>query len=118
VTRAKSEEASKPLVKDVPFRLLAEIETSNGWCYSCNHSFSICFLCFTSVTKRQPIVVATDPAITEELRQAELHYQRAIQALSEVSQRKIDAMDPAMAQILNDNLATDGLLRKGMSGCC
>jgi hypothetical protein len=56
--------------------------------------------------ERQPIVVATDPAITEELRQAELHYQRAIQALSEVSQRKIDAMDPAMAQILNDNLAT------------
>jgi hypothetical protein len=56
--------------------------------------------------ERQPIVIAIDPAITEELRQAELHYQKAIQALSEVSQRKIDAMDPAMAQILNDNLAT------------
>ena len=44
--------------------------------------------------------------VFRDLQQAELHYQKAIEALSEVSQRKIETLDPAMAQILNDNLAT------------
>ena len=55
---------------------------------------------------------AKDRGITSEaqvffdLQQAEQHYQKAIEALSEVSKRKIETLDPAMAQILNDNLAT------------
>jgi hypothetical protein len=49
---------------------------------------------------------STEAVVFQELRQAELHYQKAIEALSDVSQRKIENMDPAMAQILNDNLAT------------
>ena len=44
--------------------------------------------------------------VFQELHQAELHYQKAIEALGEVSKRKIETLDPAMAQILNDNLAT------------
>jgi hypothetical protein len=48
----------------------------------------------------------TEVVILQELQQAERHYQRAIETLSEVSQRKIEGLDPAMAQILNDNLAT------------
>ncbi len=50
--------------------------------------------------------VTTESAVFEELKQAELHYQEAIDALSEVSSRKIDSLSPRMAQILNDNLAT------------
>ena len=50
--------------------------------------------------------VSPEAAIFQELQQAELHYQKAIVALNEVSQRKIESLDPAMAQILNDNLAT------------
>jgi hypothetical protein len=44
--------------------------------------------------------------VFQQLQQAELNYLKAIESLSEVSQRKIENMDPAMAQILNDNLAT------------
>lgn len=50
--------------------------------------------------------VSSEAQLFQELQQAELHYQKAIEALSEVSKRKIDTLDPAMAQILNDNLAT------------
>ena len=50
--------------------------------------------------------VSSEAQVFQELQHAELHYQKAIEALSEVSKRKIDMLDPAMAQILNDNLAT------------
>jgi len=64
------------------------------------------FYYFYSRQGNQTNPVPTEAAVFQELRQAELHYQKAIDALSEVSQRKIESMDPAMAQILNDNLAT------------
>lgn len=54
----------------------------------------------------QEVKVSSEAQIFRELQQAELHYQKAIEALSEVSKRKIETLDPAMAQILNDNLAT------------
>ena len=50
--------------------------------------------------------ITSEAQVFRELQQAESHYQKAIEALSEVSQRKIETLDPAMAQILNDNLAT------------
>lgn len=61
---------------------------------------------FYSRYGKEQNTVSPEAAVFQELRQAELHYQKAIEALSEVSQRKIESMDPAMAQILNDNLAT------------
>jgi hypothetical protein len=61
------------------------------------------FYFFTRSGKEGP---PTELVALQELQQAEQHYQRAISALSEVSQRKIGSLDPAMAQILNDNLAT------------
>ena len=54
----------------------------------------------------QEVKVSSEAQVFQELQQAELHYQKAIEALSEVSKRKIETLDPAMAQILNDNLAT------------
>ena len=51
-------------------------------------------------------IVSSETEVIRELRQAETHYQKAIQALNEDSRRKIETLDPAMAQILNDNLAT------------
>jgi hypothetical protein len=50
--------------------------------------------------------VTSEAQVFQELHHAELQYQKAIEALSEVSRKKIETLDPAMAQILNDNLAT------------
>lgn len=52
------------------------------------------------------VAVSTETAVFEQLKQAETNYQKAIEALSDVSRRRIEMLDPAMAQILNDNLAT------------
>src|SRR5262245_32446094 len=57
-------------------------------------------------TQRGGPRVSPEAQIFHELQQAEVHYQKAIEALSEVSKKKIETLDPAMAQILNDNLAT------------
>jgi hypothetical protein len=40
------------------------------------------------------------------VQKAELHYQNAIQALSEVSQKRLQSLRPELAQIFTDNLAT------------
>jgi hypothetical protein len=61
---------------------------------------------FYSQRGGQEAKVSSEAQIFRELQQAEVHYQKAIEALSEVSKRKIETLDPAMAQILNDNLAT------------
>ena len=45
-------------------------------------------------------------AAFEDLKQAELKYEQAIEELSRVSQRKLAALSPQLAQIFNDNLAT------------
>jgi len=45
-------------------------------------------------------------AAFEDLKQAELKYEQAIEELSRVSQRKLAALNPDLAQIFNDNLAT------------
>ncbi len=47
-----------------------------------------------------------DALVLQEVRQAELHYQRAIEALSGISQKHLETVDPALAQIFKDNLAT------------
>ncbi|MEW5978524.1 MAG: zf-HC2 domain-containing protein [Acidobacteriota bacterium] len=48
----------------------------------------------------------TESALYVELKKAEEHYQQAIRALTDVSQRKLQSLDPSVAQMLNDNLAT------------
>ncbi|MBM3802730.1 MAG: zf-HC2 domain-containing protein [Acidimicrobiia bacterium] len=68
--------------------------------------FSTAFFYYYVQRDAQPAKVSSEAQVFQELRQAELHYQQAIEALSEVSRRKIETLDPAMAQILNDNLAT------------
>jgi len=68
--------------------------------------FSTTFFYFYSQRGSQEVKVSSEAQVFQELQQAELHYQKAIEALSEVSKRKIETLDPAMAQILNDNLAT------------
>lgn len=67
---------------------------------------STTFFYFYTQRGSQEAKVSSEAQVFQELQQAELHYQKAIEALSEVSRRKIDTLDPAMAQILNDNLAT------------
>lgn len=49
---------------------------------------------------------AREIAVFQQLQQAESHYQQAIQALDEVSHQKLNTLDPALAQIFQDNLAT------------
>ncbi len=50
--------------------------------------------------------VSPEAAVFLELKKAELHYQQAIEALNDVSQKKLESLDPALAQIFTDNLAT------------
>ena len=67
---------------------------------------STTFFYFYTQRGSQELKVSSEAQVFQELHQAELHYQQAIDALSEVSKKKIETLDPAMAQILNDNLAT------------
>jgi hypothetical protein len=57
---------------------------------------------------REPssVAVTNEVETIRQLQGAELHYQKAIQALDEASRHKIQSVEPRMAQILNDNLAT------------
>ena len=64
-------------------------------------------LLVTRLPHRQPETpVSSDALALQEVRDAELHYQRAIQALTESSQKRLETLDPTLAQIFNDNLAT------------
>ena len=51
-------------------------------------------------------ITSHQEALLKELRKAEANYQKAIDALSASSQRKLEDLDPTLAQIFNDNLAT------------
>jgi hypothetical protein len=54
-----------------------------------------------------PIAVTShQEALSEELRKAEANYRTAIEALRASSQKKLEHLDPTLAQIFNDNLAT------------
>jgi vacuolar-type H+-ATPase subunit H len=53
-----------------------------------------------------PVGVTPEIEVIRQLQDAELHYQKAIQALDEASRHRIQSAEPRMAQILNDNLAT------------
>ena len=53
-----------------------------------------------------PVADTHEVEAIHRLQDAEQHYRNAIQALDEVSRRKILSVDPRMAEILNDNLAT------------
>ncbi|MEW5976278.1 MAG: zf-HC2 domain-containing protein [Acidobacteriota bacterium] len=57
---------------------------------------------------REPIPPPALPEVAafEDLKTAELKYEQAIEELSRVSQRKLAALSPELAQIFNDNLAT------------
>ena len=64
------------------------------------------------LTTRSPVV--PDPMVvtshqedlTEELRKAEANYRAAIEALSASSRKKLEGLDPVLAQVFHDNLAT------------
>ena len=64
------------------------------------------------LTNRSPVgpdpiaVTSHQEALTEELRKAEANYRTAIEALRASSQKKLEHLDPTLAQIFNDNLAT------------
>lgn len=64
------------------------------------------------LTTRSPVVpvpvVSTShqEAVLEELRKAEANYRAAIEALSASSQKKLESLDPVLAQVFHDNLAT------------
>jgi hypothetical protein len=61
----------------------------------------------TRYSHRQPgMPVSSDAQVLQEVRDAELHYQQAIQALTESSRKRLETLDPAVAEIFNDNLAT------------
>jgi Putative zinc-finger len=47
-----------------------------------------------------------EAAVLLEVQKAELHYQKAIEALGEVSQKRLQSFRPELAQIFTDNLAT------------
>lgn len=58
------------------------------------------------VSQDRQSAVSPEAAVYQQLKEAELHYQQAIEELDEVSERKLESLDPALAQIFNDNLAT------------
>ena len=64
------------------------------------------------LTTRSPVVpvpaVSTShqEAVLEELRKAEANYRAAIEALSASSREKLESLDPVLAQVFHDNLAT------------
>lgn len=64
------------------------------------------------LTTRSPLVpvpaVSTShqEAVLEELRKAEANYRAAIEALSASSREKLESLDPVLAQVFHDNLAT------------
>ena len=61
----------------------------------------------TKFSHRQLGVTSSpDALVLQEVRDAELHYQKAIQALTESSRKRMEKLDPALAEIFNDNLAT------------
>jgi hypothetical protein len=64
------------------------------------------FLVTKSGYRESSVSVSPEAAVFLELEKAEQHYQQAIQALNDVSQKKLDSLDPALAQIFTDNLAT------------
>ena len=64
------------------------------------------------LTTRSPVVpdpmvvTSHQDALTEELNKAEANYRAAIEALSASSRKKLEGLDPVLAQVFHDNLAT------------
>ena len=64
------------------------------------------------LTTRSPVVpipaasTSHQEAVLEELRRAEANYRAAIEALSASSRKKLEGLDPVLAQVFHDNLAT------------
>ena len=50
--------------------------------------------------------LSTEATVLRQVQKAELNYQKAIEALDEVSQRRLESLRPELAQIFKDNLAT------------
>jgi len=68
--------------------------------------FSIYLLIPKRVSQDKQSSISPEAAVYQQLKEAELHYQQAIEELNEVSERKLESLDPALAQTFNDNLAT------------
>ena len=64
---------------------------------------------WTTPSPLVPVPVAStshQEAVLEELRRAEANYRAAIEALSASSRKKLEGLDPDLAQVFHDNLAT------------
>jgi len=59
----------------------------------------------TPFNKRQPAVVQENAAL-QNLKLAEAQYQKAIDALAEISRKKMEGLNPQVARIFQENLAT------------
>jgi hypothetical protein len=55
---------------------------------------------------RKHLPPSTESAVLLEVQRAESHYQKAINALDAVSQKRLQSLSPELAQIFTDNLAT------------
>jgi hypothetical protein len=55
---------------------------------------------------RESASFSTEAAVLLEVQKAETQYQKAIEALSEVSEKRLQSFNPELAQIFTDNLAT------------
>ncbi len=71
-------------------------------------AFTACFYFLYPTLSRWEDSAPVPPEVValKELKKAEWNYQQAIEALKEVSQSKLESLDPALARILNDTLAT------------
>lgn len=67
---------------------------------------SLYFIFARRTSEPIPPPALPEVAAFEDLKTAELKYEQAIAELSRVSQRKLAALNPDLAQIFNDNLAT------------
>jgi hypothetical protein len=60
----------------------------------------------TPFQKKEPPLVAQETETLRNLQLAETQYQQAIQAMEEISRRKMRGMNPQIARIFEENLAT------------
>lgn len=71
-------------------------------------AFAACFYFLYPTLSRweDSAPIPTEVVALAELKKAEWSYQQAIEALKEVSQSKLEVLDPALTRPLNDTLAT------------
>jgi hypothetical protein len=64
------------------------------------------YVVFRNSFWKEPAQKSSAAVVLNELQDAEAHYVKAIDALHDVSQQKLQSLDPHLAKVFNDNLAT------------